>query len=287
MRLPDPRRVSPERDNDVGFLAILLGGWLTCLGVLEILRAASSLRFALGFAWAPLGLLILAWGRTSWRTWKGAVADQRAAIAEADLLPEGAEIERLAEALNGRALAALAAPEENTYRGSQQIRPEREARVAFVRDAVPQVAYSRYMPKSSWASPDLAGPGVYATRRYWRVRAEVQTEVVFFIAARSGLDALLRSAGFKFDANLGDEAFDDAFDVVGTLTGWLRANLGEEARAILLRRPAFVVRCHRGGVEVLWDARFAPSTISRFDDASKIVTSLTRALSGMPSAAFR
>lgn len=283
--------MSPERGNDAGGIAILAGGGLTAYGAIELGRLLGDApvepaRLALGVAALVSGPVAIRWGRNHWRAWRAAVSALEASIPEADRL-EGDVEALLAEAFGGTLLAAEAGStlaEALVGDADAETRAERFDRVSFVRGAIPQLAYHVTLSKR-WTE-DHAGPGVYSERRYWRVRADVDTAEELFVSAKGGVDAVLAVLGVR-QAGLGDEPFDRVFAVTGRSLEWARRSLTAELRAILLRRPTFVLRCHRRRVELLWDASFGTQTLSRFEDASRLVTALARALSELPPAIFR
>ena len=176
---------APFADSGLGAsLEIYFGYGIAILGVPpflfgSLLDGAEPLPVARGLLLLALAIYLLVRGYSLRGKLKRATADLESRIAEADRI-QGDVLPAIATQLNGAVLRPQAQEFIESIRAPlQDWQVEYYDRVHFVREGVSMVAYQSHYRKGSHPKGD-AGPGFHFYSN-WRVRAEVATDVEFYI----------------------------------------------------------------------------------------------------------
>ncbi|MHA7632958.1 hypothetical protein [Corallococcus sp. M7] len=274
---PQPGRDSPLSDPGGDILEILLGYIPVLMALFQFAPLLAGRRMGLRevlltAVLVPVGSYFIAWGRLRRQRRARRRAEVEASIPATDRIHDRV-LPAISRALSGDILPAVPLGFVDLLRQpGQGNAPERWERLRFLHDGVPLLAYETSWSSSKEIPMEERSRGLHGLH-YWRVRAQVPETVIFALYARR----------FEFSPRLhpverpGPRSFDELF-VLDDRSGWLGAHLTEPLRAVLLRRPGFYLRCHRGRLECLWPRDAGPDTYSRFDDAAHLVATLARAL---------
>ncbi len=252
-----------------GYLPFMYG-LIPLIGLLEGTVGAGEL--ALGCVSLGVGAYGIVWSQKRSRRSKRLREAIDAAIPAEDRIDEDEVLPTLARAFAGTVLPAAQRGVVDSLRTPARA-PEDYERVCFTRDDVEFVIYRKTFDAYPGEFDDR-GPGMIPHLSYWRVGTRVPNEKMAFRVSPREQEAPF---SFRWDPapeKPGPRTFTDLFLVSGVGL----ASLPAEARALLLHRTAFVVRCQHGRLECMWPGTVVGVTRSRFEDAARIVSAIARHL---------